>query len=79
MPSSLAAPRRRTLLLLGVGHMAYGHGVPERIFATRPALREQTFSFYCRGTAHGLVLRQLLHGDAPSELGRLFGGSGRAA
>ena len=32
------------LLLLGSGHMGYGFGVPERIFAARPDIQEQTYS-----------------------------------
>ena len=33
----------RFLVICGVGHSAYSHGVPERIFASLPHLRQQSF------------------------------------
>ena len=71
-----SSPDDRFLLLLGVGHMAYGHGVPERLFARQPQLAAQSYSIYCRGAAHGLLLHELEHA-APeglvAEMTRLFG------
>ena len=47
------------LVLCGVGHMAYGHGVPERILAGMPEAPPRLASVYCRGPAHGLHLAPL--------------------
>jgi uncharacterized iron-regulated protein len=54
-----ASPADKFLLLLGVGHMAYGHGVPERLFSEHPQLEEQSYTIYCRGADHGLDVSQL--------------------
>lgn len=38
-----AAPDDRVLVICGVGHSGYSHGVPERIFAALPALQHSCF------------------------------------
>ena len=40
---SSSHPLDRFLVICGVGHSAYSHGVPERIFASLPQLRDSTF------------------------------------
>ena len=68
---SQGAASDRYLLLLGVGHMAYSLGVPERILARHPELK--TYSIYSRGADHGLLLSVLGAADAPDALKELFG------
>ena len=36
----------RVLVLCGIGHSGYSHGVPERVFAAHPELRDESYSVY---------------------------------
>ena len=53
-PASASVPRKhhpedKFLVVCGIGHSGYSHGVPERIFAAHPALAEggATFRIWC--------------------------------
>ena len=44
------------LLLMGTGHMGYGFGVPERIFAKKPDMVDQSYMITVREPDHMLSL-----------------------
>ena len=45
--SGVVEPADRVVVICGVGHSGYDHGVPERIFAALPALQTQTVRVWC--------------------------------
>ena len=44
--AAAAPPVDRFLVVMGLGHCGYGHGVPERLFAALPELRNSSYSMY---------------------------------
>ena len=42
-----AHPDDAVLVVCGSSHMAYGHGVPERVFTAHPHLRDASYNIFC--------------------------------
>ena len=53
LASETTTPAQKVLVCCGASHMAYGFGVPERVFAAHPALQEQSYSIYAYAAAGG--------------------------
>jgi SAM-dependent methyltransferase/uncharacterized iron-regulated protein len=74
-----APPDDRFLVVCGVGHSGYSHGVPERIFASHPALRQRSVRILSLPLPPGVDTGspQLLQRALADELGA-YGASGPA-
>ena len=44
---TFSSKKDKFLVVCGAGHMAYGYGVPERIWQKNFLLKQQTYSIYC--------------------------------
>jgi hypothetical protein len=63
----------RILVLVGVNHVAYGNGVPERVFMSNPWVSGKTGSIYCREADDLFNLDDLEYTDPKLRLEQVFG------
>jgi len=58
---------------MGTGHMGYGFGVPERIFAQKPEIEEQSYLITVKEPDHNLSLDKEEPEDFTGDLTKVFG------